>query len=218
MELEQKLGDPSQLIAAQQQKIVAALKKSPAVVQPSTTAQSKPLPPSRVGFFLAGPLLSSSAPHVSDHTIYPNPVSSDLPNIPPLCSTPPRPSTVPHSYFFFSVFRCVSRSCSYRSLPQFQYSCCFFSMFRCVSRACSYRGTSHASNLLVFFWLAFVRRKKPKPPLPPRTQRRRWSVEWGPSSKELRRRDKSSSSCMGPVIGRIVVPGDDDLRHLRLKA
>ncbi|KAG5544851.1 hypothetical protein RHGRI_010682 [Rhododendron griersonianum] len=45
MELKQRLGDPSQLIGAQQQKIVAAPKKSLAVAQPSAAAQSKPLPP-----------------------------------------------------------------------------------------------------------------------------------------------------------------------------
>ncbi|KAG5545979.1 hypothetical protein RHGRI_010682 [Rhododendron griersonianum] len=47
MELKQRLGDPSQLIGAQQQKIVAAPKKSLAVAQPSAAAQSKPLPPYR---------------------------------------------------------------------------------------------------------------------------------------------------------------------------
>ncbi|KAG5561467.1 hypothetical protein RHGRI_004498 [Rhododendron griersonianum] len=50
MELKQRLGDPSQLIGAQQQKIVAAPKKSLAVAQPSAAAQSKPLPPYRAGY------------------------------------------------------------------------------------------------------------------------------------------------------------------------
>ncbi|KAG5553582.1 hypothetical protein RHGRI_011463 [Rhododendron griersonianum] len=48
LQLKQKLGDPSQLIA-QQQKIATVSKKSPVVAQPSAAAQSKPLPPSRAG-------------------------------------------------------------------------------------------------------------------------------------------------------------------------